>query len=149
MEPISVAAAVVALLVPYLRHMGDRAADNMGDALGEAAMVKLAGLYRQVKARMASQPVAARALEDLEQRPSDDHCRVVFQGALADLMRSEPAFARALRRLVDDSARVGSPALARIADSGAVTLRGDITIRGQNVAGRDLTIRQPVTLNDR
>jgi hypothetical protein len=147
MEPISLAASAAALLVTYLRHVGDQAADTLGDRLGEAAWTKLARLYERVRARVAGDRFGGRALQRLEQQPSNDRRRVVFEDVLADLLESEPEFAMALRRLVDDARQAGGPAVTQIADSGVVA-GGNVHLEGTNVAGRDLTIGRSASPDD-
>jgi hypothetical protein len=147
MEPISLAASAAALLVTYLRHVGDQAADTLGDRLGEAAWTKLARLHERVRARVAGDRFAERALQRLEQQPSNDRRRVVFEDLLADLLESEPEFAMALRRLVDDARQAGGSAITQIADSGVVA-GGDVHLQGTNVAGRDLTMGRSASPDD-
>ena len=145
MDPITLATTAAALLAPYLRHVADRALDNVGDSLSDASVAKLGQLYQWLRGKVAGKP-AELALNRLEREPENDKYRVVLEVALAEHIESESrtgsGFAETLERLVAEARQAGGPALTQITDAGAVAGR-DVHIQGRNVAGRDLTIGTP------
>jgi hypothetical protein len=145
MDAVTLATTAAALLAPYLRHVANRALDNVGDTLSEAAVAKLGQLYDWVRAKVTGKP-AGLALDRLEREPENDKYRVVLEVALAELIESEsrsgPGFAETLERLVAEAGRAAGPDLAQITDAGAVAGR-DIHMQGRYVAGRDMAVGNP------
>lgn len=142
MDPVSLATSAAALLATYLGRAADRAASDLADTLGEAAVTKLGQLYRWLRTKVTGKPAAEEALQRLEEQPQDDERQIVLKVTLTDLIRSESGFAETLERLVAEAQQAGGPALTQIVDAGIVAGR-DVHLRGRNVAGRDLTIGQP------
>jgi hypothetical protein len=144
MDPVSLATSAAALLATYLGRAADRAASDLADTLGEAAVTKLGQLYRWLRTKVTGKPAVEEALQRLEEEPQDDERQIVLRVTLTDLIRSESesGFAETLERLVAEAQQAGGPALTQIVDAGIVAGR-DVHLRGRNVAGRDLTIGQP------
>jgi hypothetical protein len=142
MDPVSLATSAAALLATYLGRAADRAASDLADTLGEAAVTKLGQLYRWLRTKVTGKPAVEEALQRLEEEPQDDERQIVLKVTLTDLIRSESGFAETLERLVAEAQQAGGPALTQIVDAGIVAGR-DVHLRGRNVAGRDLTIGPP------
>jgi hypothetical protein len=137
MDPVAIAASVVPLLATYV---GERAAQHVGDAIGQSAMTSLARIYEYVKAKVTSKSSAQDALRSLEHKPDDGRRRMALEVQLEDLIKSDPSFGEALQRLAEDARREGGLTLTQIADTGAVAIQGNVYQQGKNVAGRDLTL---------
>jgi hypothetical protein len=159
MDPLTLAATVVPLLTVYLGHMGEGAAQRLGEAIGTAAAAKLGRLYELVRAKVAGRPEAQASLELLERRPDDPGGRERLTGQLEGLAAVDREFADELRRLVDDARREGaaspsprsstrerSPSTATSSSTGRTTPDATSTSArrrgGADVRGRT-TRRQP------
>jgi hypothetical protein len=88
---LEIAAAVVALLSPYLAQAGGILATKAGE--GVAALV--GDLYSLVRDRFDADPDAAArgALRNLEKQPADDGSQRALQAVLAEKATADPAFA--------------------------------------------------------
>jgi hypothetical protein len=140
MDPLTLAASVVPLLALYLGHMGERAAQRLGEAIGTAAAAKLGRIYELVKAKVAGRPEAQTALELVERRPDDPGGRERFASQLEGLAAVDREFADELRRLVADAHREGGVALTQFVDAGAVAIHGNVIQHGTYNAGRDINL---------
>lgn len=123
MEPVTLAAAAVALLGPYLGKLGE----NAGDATSGAAR----RLYEALKARFRDDAYAEPILEGAVQRPDSKARLAALEGVIAEVAEEDPAFAAEI------GGHVGS--VQSVVDSGAVAGR-DLAINARYAAGRDLHI---------
>jgi hypothetical protein len=139
-DPTALAPQALPLLVIYLRHLGGRLADRVGGDLDDLVVGKLTALYERVKAKVTGDSFAGQALERLEQEPENPRRQLAFEDALAEVVQGDLSFAAALAGLLEDARRAAGPTLARIEESGATSIHGDLTLDGTNVAGRDLHI---------
>jgi hypothetical protein len=140
MDPLTLAATVVPLLTIYLAHMGEGAAQRLGEAIGTAAAAKLGRLYELVKRKAAGRPEAQASLELLERRPDDPGRRERLATQLEHLAAADREFADELRRLVADARREGGVALTQMVDVGAVAIGGNVIQHGTYNAGRDINL---------
>ncbi len=93
---MEIAAAVVAVLSPYLAQTGGILATKAGE--GVAALI--GDLYDLVRAKFADDPDAAAggALQDLAKHPADEPSQKALEAVLADKAAADPAFAEELAR---------------------------------------------------
>jgi hypothetical protein len=139
-DPTVLAPQALPLLVTYLHHLGGRLADRVARDLDDLVVGKLTALYERVKAKVTGDSFAGQALERLEQEPENPRRQLAFEDALAEVVQGDPSFAAALAGLLQDTRRAAGPTLARIEESGATSIHGDLTLDGTYVAGRDLHI---------
>ena len=140
---MELAAAAVALLVPYLGQIGGHLAGRVATDLTEAVMGRLDRLYERVQARLAGD-AGQRALDRLRERPDDQLRQASLQDVLAEALEDDPRFAAELTTMIRDI-RSLAPNLTQvnIQSSGAVaTGGGDVRMTGDTVAGRDITIHE-------
>ena len=141
MDPVSIAAAVVSFLAPYLAEGGKAAAKKAGEAL-------MAALERRFK----GQPAAKEAVADMKATPQDPDAQATLRHQLKKALAADPEFLAELARLLEE-AKVEAPAAgfrAEVRGSGAVAqgtgavaageggtaVSGDLTITGHgNVVG--------------
>lgn len=136
-EPVSLAAAAVSLLAPFLQRLGGRVAEDASDALADAALPVVKRLYQTVKARLLPGSYAGNQLEGVEKRPDSEGRQQALRTALAEELAADPELAAQVERLVSEAQAAGVQVIA--SDAGVVAGR-DVHQRGQYVAGRDLHI---------
>jgi len=141
MDPATLAALAVGALVRYVSNKAARLARRAGRDIDEAVDDRLDRLYDTVRAHLTGDQRAERTLDDLETDPNDARRQGRLELALEGVVENDPAFAAQMAAMLDDLAQRPPPGGVLIRDAGAVALQGDVNIRGENVAGRDLTIR--------
>jgi hypothetical protein len=140
MDPMALGASAVALLAPYVGRLGGRVADRLGADVEEAVATRLEDLYRWIKGKVTGDQFAESTLERLEERPDSQTRQASLAGVLGEMAQDDGRFASELAGLVEDVRRAGGPTFVQITDAGAVSIHGNLTMRGTNVAGRDLSI---------
>lgn len=98
-EPITVAATVVAFLVPYLVKAGEAFAEKAGEALAE----KTGELYRTIKNKFTGDSYAEQTLMRLEESPSAESRQRALEHLLAEKMSEDSAFGERVRSLVEEA----------------------------------------------
>jgi hypothetical protein len=88
MDPVSIAAAVVTAVGPYLA----KAAGKFAESAGEAALEQGGKLFEKLKARFAATPAESKQLQDLREDPDDPLNRAAVQKLLRDALKEDPAF---------------------------------------------------------
>src|SRR4051794_28254964 len=94
MDPISLAAAAVAVLSPYLAKAGEGAAKKLGEEAVDGAG-KLLGWMR---AKLGGG--AKEALEELATTPGDQDNQAVLRKQLAKALQADPALAAELQAML-------------------------------------------------
>jgi hypothetical protein len=140
-DPLSIATAAVSLLGPYFAQLAGKVTDRIGQSLGDKAMGQLDRLYEVVKGRLDERGSGGTALERMRQRPDSERDQGAVEQALEATIAEDDAFGARLLELIQEAQAAGVPAVVQVSDAGAVALRGDVQLRGTNVAGRDMTIQ--------
>jgi hypothetical protein len=140
MDPMALGASAVSLLAPYVGRLGGRLADRLGADLEEAVATRLERLYQWIKEKVTGDQFAESMLERLEERPNSQARQASLAGILGEMAQDDDRFAAELAVLVEDTRRAGGPTFVQITDAGAVAIHGNLTMRGTNIAGRDLRI---------
>jgi hypothetical protein len=138
MDPITLAAAAVSMLVPFLVRVGGHVVDRSSEKLGDAAMEKLTELYEAFRARFRNDSYATALLRGVEDEPASTSRQQALELLIRDVVAQDQAFAQQLERLVHEAEAVGGTQLL-VRDAGAVAGR-DVYQRGHYVAGRDLNL---------
>jgi hypothetical protein len=141
MDPLSLATAAVSLIVPVLGRAAGHIANRVGDDLGEAVTARLERLYEAIKARLAPGSYADGALQRLEEQPDNERRKAALQDGLTELIEADPAFGKELLELIRAAEAAGGREVVQIMDAGAISIGGDVKMRGTNVAGRDMTVQ--------
>ncbi|GAB3670668.1 hypothetical protein GCM10027589_39250 [Actinocorallia lasiicapitis] len=131
MEPITLAAAAVTALAPYLGQIAGGSLARIGEAASDGAAQRVTELYRTIRGRVTGHPYEEATLDRAEAEPDSESRLAALRGVLTELLESDPAFARELAPLITHHLQV--------ADSGAVA-GNDFHQTGTYVAGRDLHI---------
>jgi len=121
-EPASLTASAVALLIPYLTTLGTEAAK----AGGEAVVAGGRRLLGWLKERLTGK--ARDALAELEKAPADEAERGVFEARLKQALATDPALLEGLRALLAE--------LPKAATAQTMTFTGDAN-KGAQTAGDD------------
>jgi hypothetical protein len=138
MDPWSLAAAAVGLLVGYFKQVGDKVTERTAEAIANAAVPKLKALYERIRGRLTSNTYEGALLKGLEDQPDDADRQQSLEAALAKSAQQDPEFAADLQRLVADAETAGG--LRIMASEAGVVAGRDANLRGRYVAGRDMTI---------
>ncbi|MEU9023624.1 hypothetical protein [Actinomadura sp. NPDC048394] len=138
MEPVTLAAAAVGALVPYLGQIAGGGLARLGEAASDGASQRIAELYKAIRGRIAGAHYEEAVLDGAEAQPDNEGRRTALQNVIAELIEADPDFATRLERLVEELKAVDARHL-QVADSGAVA-GGDFHQSGTYVAGRDLRI---------
>jgi hypothetical protein len=124
MDPVTLAAAAVSLVTPYLVGLGKEAAKG---AAGEAGK----SVWEWIKGKLIS-PAGAEAVSDAERDPKDATNAQALQVALTKALKADPDAAKALEDLLKKSgASLSSQSANVIGDNNKV---------GQASGGSSVTI---------
>jgi hypothetical protein len=138
MEPVTLAATAVRLLLPLFGRAAGKGADRLGESVADAGTSAARSLYERIKAKLTSGSYGSALLDGVEERPEDPHRQQNLAAELATALADDPGFAADLRRLVTEAAQ-GPDAEITATGTGAVAGR-DVHQTGRYVAGRDLAI---------
>jgi hypothetical protein len=137
-EPLSLAAAAVGLLVPFFKETAGKLAERASEAIAEAAVPSVKRLYEFVRAKLAPGSYQGALLDGVQVEPDDAGRQEILKAELAKLVAQDQQFATELARLVGEAQQAGGVQIAAT-DAGVVAGR-DANLRGRYVAGRDLRI---------
>ncbi len=88
MDPTALAAAVTALLAPYIAKAGEKLAERVGESLPE----QMGKLWSAVAAKFKGRPAAAEAAKDLAAAPQDEDNQAAFRKELKKLLSEDADF---------------------------------------------------------
>ncbi len=132
MDPASLAAGVVALLVPLLRRMGSEAASSVaqsaGDALSEEVAGRVKALWRRLLPGLSDRPAARQAVASVASGADNEHARAILAAEIARLLRAD-------RSLRDEAADVLREVDIEVTGDGNVVQAGDTNISISNSQG--------------
>ena len=140
MDPVTLAAAAVALLGPYLARIGGRLAEGAGDQVADAALPALGRLYEAVRRRFAPGTYPGGLLAGVEERPEHEARRRALADALAEAVQDDRDFADALEKLVADAGAAAGTGVRIGRVEGPVAFGGSVVQKGRYVAGHDLVV---------
>lgn len=137
MEPVTLAAAAVGTLVPYLGQLAGGGLARLGEAAAEGVSQHIVEMYRAIRSRITGAPYEEAVLDNAEAQPDNEGRRAALQNVLAELLSADPDFAARL----DNSSSSTEPRRATY-PSRRFRCRGRQRHPpvGTYVAGRDLQI---------
>jgi hypothetical protein len=136
MDPLSLAAAAVALLAPYLQQAGGVLADRAGEAIADASLAKVRALYEQVRAKLRPGSYQGALLDGVQEAPEDVGRQEILKAELAKVISQDQTFAAELERLVNEAEVAGGVQIA--ASDAGMMAGGDVhQWAGGDVVGRD------------
>jgi hypothetical protein len=141
MDPVSLAAVAIGLLVPYLQRIAGKLGDRSGDAIADAAAPILKSLHQLVRTKLPPGSSQGALLDGVLEQPDDANRHQSLETALAGAAAQDEAFKADLERLVA-AARAAGAVQITATDAGVVAA-GDVKVRGTYVSGRDMTIGSP------
>jgi len=136
MDPMTLAATVVAALAPFLGKFTDGALTRAGEAAADTAGAKIGALYRAVRKRMTGDGYHQAILQGAEDKPDNPARLDALTGTIGSILQEDPEFAVTLTELLE---QVTGSQDFQVSESGIVAGR-DVHQTGTYVAGRDLTI---------
>jgi hypothetical protein len=136
MEPVSLAAAAVGLLAPYLQQTAGVLADRAGQAIADAALPKVKALYERIRGKLRPGSYQEALLEGVREAPEDPGRQEILKAELAKIISQDPQFAAELERLVTEARAAGGVRIT--ATDAGVVAAGDVQQwAGGDVVGRD------------
>ncbi|WP_433330200.1 hypothetical protein [Spirillospora sp. CA-294931] len=139
MEPITLAAATIGVLVPYLGQIAGGGLARIGETATDSASQRVTELYRAIRTRVTGASYEEAILDGAEEQPENEARRAALQNVLAELIQNDPDFAETLSELVKGTTEIRP---IQVTDSGAVAAN-DFHQSGTYVAGRDLNLGNP------
>jgi hypothetical protein len=94
MDPITLAAAAVSFVTPYLIHLGKETAKSAADEAGKS-------VWGWIKGKLTG-PAGAEAVADAESAPDKPENAQALQAALTKALTKDPAVATALAKLLGE-----------------------------------------------
>lgn len=138
---MDLAAAAVALLVPFFKRLGGRLLGHAEEEAFEALRPRLEALYERVKAKLGSGTYEGVLLQGLEQEPDAAERQDNLTRAVAAAADADEEFRASLAELVEEAEAAGAAVLYVTAQDSGITAGGDVDIQaGGNVSGRDQSI---------
>jgi hypothetical protein len=107
MDPFSLAAAAVALLVPFFRETASGIAERTGEMIAESALPKVKALYARVRAKLGPGSYRGALLDGVQEDPDDTGRQQILKTELAKVIGEDHEFATELARLVNDAQAAG------------------------------------------
>ncbi|MCA1656227.1 MAG: hypothetical protein LC713_00655 [Actinobacteria bacterium] len=141
MDPATLAAAVLPLVLTWFRKKGEGVLDKAADSAGAAALDKLEKIYHAVLARFSADPFDEQVLDRVAEDPENGPRQKTFEAVLTERLGEDVDFAKVLEGLLQELSLSGGTSVVAI-DTG-IAAGGDVTQSGRYVAGRDLTVNDP------
>jgi hypothetical protein len=135
-DPLSLAAAAIALLVPYFQQAAGAAAERTGEVLAESALPKVKALYEKLRTRLPRGGYRGALLDGVREEPDDTGRQEILTTELAKVLSEDHEFAAELAKLVDD-AQAAAGTRIKASDAGVVAGRDVRQLAGGDVVGRD------------
>lgn len=133
------ASSCVALLIPYLKLLGEEAVKKIGENIGantsQAALEKAQQLYGLVKTKLSATPETVKVLTNLEKSPSDEDLQATTRYYLKESMATDDVFAKQIALILRDASEAGADMVFQTTIMGNVqklvqmgTVYGDVKI---------------------
>jgi hypothetical protein len=121
MDALALANTAVAFLSPYLVKAGEKAAEEAGKKLPDAA----ARVWNAITTKFRGNVVAEAAVQDLAEQPGDQLNQSAFANQLRKVLEAEPVFATELAHLLEEAKRQSGDTITNTG-SGAVATSGGV-----------------------
>lgn len=102
----------LAPFLPYLTKAGEKAAEEAGKGIGEAAWDKAKALWGKLWPKVEDKPAAQEAVEDVAQAPDNEKAQNALIWQLEKILGEDADLARAIAALVEEGQRAGIIAIA-------------------------------------
>jgi hypothetical protein len=146
MDPLGLAAAAVALLVPYFQQAAGAAAERTGEVLADSALPKVKALYERLRARLPHGGYRGALLDGVREEPDDKGRQEILTAELAKVLGEDREFAAVLARLVADAqAATGVRIKAGLAAGRDLRQRAGGDVVGRDKIGGDKVGRDKIT----
>jgi hypothetical protein len=141
MDPATLAAGAVSLLLVHLGKGVERAAEKVGEDVWKAVKTRTQSIYEAIRKRFAGDSYASKTLERMEEKPDDDARQAAVHDILQEKLGEDAEFMAALTQLMQEARRAGADAVIQVIGSGAAAADHSVA-SGQSgyAAGRDIVI---------
>ncbi len=115
MDPTELAQKIGAFLLPllpYLLKAGDKAAEEAGKKLGEAAWEKAKALWHKLHPKIEAKPAALEAVQEVANNPQDADAAAALRLQLRKLLSEDQALAAEIARLWGEAQAAGVTVIA-------------------------------------
>jgi hypothetical protein len=143
-DPVSLAAAAVPIVLAWLRKVGGGVVDDVVESTSAATAAKLKQIFQAIKDRFAGDAFAEQALDRVGEDTESAPRQRTLEDVLAERLEKDPDFARVLEGLIGELSPADRASVVAI--NTGIVAAGDVTQSGHNVAGRDLTINPKLRL---
>jgi formylglycine-generating enzyme required for sulfatase activity len=129
MDLVAIASTATALLTPYLKKAGEKAAEEVGKKLPE----KVGKMWNAIMARLSGKPAAEEAVKDLVANPEDKDNQASFRKELRKLIESDAFFASILAELLKSAQHEAGDTII-VKGFGPVATKGGVAAGGGGIA---------------
>ncbi len=125
-------ASFLAPFLPYLLKMGEKAAEETGKRLGEAAWERAKALWARLRPAVEARPAAQEAVQDAAANPQDEDTLAALRLQLRKLLADDPALAAEIARLWGEAQAAGVTVTASGSRSVAIggSVRESVIVTG-------------------
>jgi hypothetical protein len=127
MDAITLATAVVNLLIPHL----PRITEAVSKGLMDEALEKLKSIFTAVKEKFAGNVYAEETLKRVEDQPQSQSRQAALVGVLEEQIQGDPVFADNLRKLIGKAKTSESEIINQKVTVSGNAKTGDITTLGK------------------
>lgn len=99
MDPITLGAAAVTLLGPYLAQAGGSFAEKVGEKLAE----KVGGIFQAIKQKFTGDSYAEQTLTRFSEQTEAQPRKSALQGVLVEKMQEDPEFLKLLQNMIEEA----------------------------------------------
>ena len=135
MDPITLAPAILSVLLPYLVKAGEKAAEKIGETLPENAGKLWGALSEKFKGK--------DAVKDLAANPSDEDAQGAFRLQLKKALTEDPEFLAALAGLFEKAEQEAAQQSSATARDGGIAVNIAGNAEGNIVIGNHNTVNSP------
>jgi hypothetical protein len=135
MDPATLAAAAVGLLIPFLKSVGEKIADRSGDVV----VSKLGTLYERIRDRLRGDSYEEQLLAGVAADPASQSRQRNLQSRLAELFETDDTFRADIESMVQEAHTAGAPTV--VAESSGITAGGNVVqSAGGDAVGRNKNV---------
>jgi hypothetical protein len=132
---LELAAAAVALMLPYIKRTFTPVGQEVADDVSDAAGAKLKALYEKIRQKFRKGSYQGALLDGVEESPNDTDRQETLTRELAKQLEADQAFRESVTSLVDS---IKGTSYSYIAHGENVGIMGqNVEIKGRTVVGRD------------
>jgi len=111
--------------LPYLLKVGEKAAEEAGKKLGEAAWDRAKALWAHLRPKVEAKPTAQEAVQEVAAHPDDKDAQAALRLQLRKILAEDEDFVTEVARLWEEAKAVGVTVIA--SGDRSVAIGGDVS----------------------